>query len=58
MTATLVFPSRTLRNFRVLAGSMPPTYRCVPSYSKPTGTASGWPSLETVAIRASCWDRR
>lgn len=30
----------------------------VPSYSKPTGTTSGWPSRPTVAIRASGWDFR
>jgi hypothetical protein len=41
-----------------LAGSMPPTYTYLPSNSNPTGTTSGWPPAETVAMRASRWDRR
>ncbi|MGW4796744.1 FAD-dependent oxidoreductase [Nonomuraea sp. NPDC004297] len=35
-----------------------PTYRYVPSNSKPTGATSGWPSAPTVAMRASRCERR
>src|SRR5262249_62235471 len=56
--ATLAFPARTFRYFRLLAGAKPPTYTYVPSNSNTTGTTSGWPPAETVATRASRWGCR
>ena len=52
-SATLSLPWSTLRVRRVRSGANPPMKKWNPSNSKTTGTTSGCPSAETVAMRAN-----